>query len=44
MKPITMQLFPSLLLFGCCLLHVGLLLGLLLNPEDGGDMFLSNIG
>jgi hypothetical protein len=26
------------------LLHAGLLLGLVLNPEDGGDMFLSNVG
>jgi hypothetical protein len=25
------------------LLHAGFLLGLLLNPEDGGDMFLRNI-
>jgi hypothetical protein len=23
----------------CCLLHSGLLLGLLVDPEDGGDMF-----
>jgi hypothetical protein len=28
----------------CCLSHVGLLLGLLLNPVEGGDMFLRNIG
>jgi hypothetical protein len=26
-----------------CLLHAGFLLGLLLNPEDGDDMFLRNI-
>jgi hypothetical protein len=27
-----------------CLLHIGLLIGLLLDPEDGGDtfMFLGN--
>jgi hypothetical protein len=27
-----------------CLFHAGLLLGLLFNAEDGGDMFLRNIG
>jgi hypothetical protein len=27
----------------CCLLHAGFLLGLLLNPEDGTDMFLRNV-
>jgi hypothetical protein len=27
-----------------CLLHVGFLLVLLYNPEDGGDMFLRNCG
>jgi hypothetical protein len=25
-----------------CLLHAGFLLGLLSNPEDGGNMFLQN--
>jgi hypothetical protein len=28
----------------CCLLHAGFLLGLLYNTEDGGDVFLRNIG
>jgi hypothetical protein len=27
-----------------CLLHAGLFLGLFFDPEDGGDMFLQNIG
>jgi hypothetical protein len=26
------------------LLHVGFLLGLFFDPEDGGDMFLQNVG
>jgi hypothetical protein len=30
--------------FACCLLHAGFLLGLLFYPEDGGDMFLRNVG
>jgi hypothetical protein len=28
----------------CCLLHAGFLLGLLFNPEDGGDILLRNFG
>jgi hypothetical protein len=28
----------------CCLLHAGSLLGLVLDPEDGGDMLLWNVG
>jgi hypothetical protein len=28
----------------CYLLHTGFLLGLFFNPEDGGDMFLQNVG
>jgi hypothetical protein len=27
----------------CCLLHAGLLLDLLFNPEDEGNVFLQNI-
>jgi hypothetical protein len=27
----------------CYLLHVGFLLGLFFDPEDGGDMFLRNV-
>jgi hypothetical protein len=27
-----------------CLLHAGFLLGLLLNPEDGGEIFFRNFG
>jgi hypothetical protein len=28
----------------CHLLHAGFLLGLFFEPEDGGDMFLQNVG
>jgi hypothetical protein len=28
----------------CSLLHAGLLLGLFVDPEDGDDVFLQNIG
>jgi hypothetical protein len=28
----------------CCLLHSGFLLGFIFDPEDGGDMFLRNVG
>jgi hypothetical protein len=27
----------------CCLLLTGFFLGLLFNPEDGGDIFLENV-
>jgi hypothetical protein len=26
--------------FACCLIHAGVLLGLLFNPENAGDIFL----
>jgi hypothetical protein len=29
--------------FGCCLLHAGFLVGLIFDPEDGGDIFLRNV-
>jgi hypothetical protein len=28
----------------CYLLHAGFLLGLFFGPENGGDMFLRNVG
>jgi hypothetical protein len=28
----------------CYLLHVGILIGLFIDPEDGGDIFLRNVG
>jgi hypothetical protein len=28
----------------CCFLHVGFVLGLLVNPEVGGGMFLGSVG
>jgi hypothetical protein len=27
-----------------CMLYAGFLFGLIYNPEDGGDMFLSDVG
>jgi hypothetical protein len=30
--------------FNCCLLHAGVLFGLLFKPEDGGDMFRRIVG
>jgi hypothetical protein len=44
-------IFPQLLVFfarfeallAACF-HVGFLLGLFFNPEDGGNMFLQNVG
>jgi hypothetical protein len=30
--------------FACCLLQSGFLLGFFLDPEDGGDIFLQNVG
>jgi hypothetical protein len=35
---------PSISAKACCRLHIGLLLGLLFNPEDGSDLFLWNAG
>jgi hypothetical protein len=38
-------MFPAAALFAeCYLLHADFLLGLFLDPEDGGDMFLRNVG
>jgi hypothetical protein len=28
----------------CYLLHAGFMLGVLFDPEDGGDIFLRNVG
>jgi hypothetical protein len=28
----------------CCLLHVGFMLGILFNPEEGGDILFRNVG
>jgi hypothetical protein len=39
-KPIA----PALLCFACHLLHSGFLVDLLFESEDGGDMFLRNVG
>jgi hypothetical protein len=30
--------------FACYVLHAGFLLGLFFNPEDGGYIFLQNVG
>jgi hypothetical protein len=30
--------------FTCSLLHVGILLGLVTNPDDVGEMYLRNVG
>jgi hypothetical protein len=27
----------------CCLRHAGFLLGLFIDPKDGGNMFLQNV-
>jgi hypothetical protein len=35
---------PSKKPTACCLLHAGFLLGILLNLEDRGNMFLSGVG
>jgi hypothetical protein len=35
---------PSKQSSACYLLHAGFLLDLLFDPEDGGDMFLQNVG
>jgi hypothetical protein len=36
--------FLTELVAACHLLHAGSLIGLLFGPEDGGDMFLRNVG
>jgi hypothetical protein len=36
-------LFGGAYMFATCF-HAGFLLGLFLDPEDGGDMFLRNVG
>jgi hypothetical protein len=36
--------FPQDTFFACFLLLSGFLLGVLSDPEDGGDMFLRNVG
>jgi hypothetical protein len=36
--------FVCLLGSACCLLRAGFLLGLIIDPEDGGYMFLRNFG
>jgi hypothetical protein len=36
--------FPRASSSACCLIHGGLLLGLLSDPEDGGNMFIRNVG
>jgi hypothetical protein len=34
----------SYIFWACCLLHAGFLFALFFDPEDGGNMFLCNVG
>jgi hypothetical protein len=38
------SIFCDITPWSCCLLHAGIVLGLHFNPEDGGDIFLRNVG
>jgi hypothetical protein len=38
------QKFGGICHLCCCLLHTGFLFALFINPEDGSDMFILNIG